>query len=283
VLAEAESAAKTGPAMDWITTAVCIIGTVILAVWLVRDRGPLALRGCPVRRTRLPFLLPVALIGLWMFLSGLVQTLYELLMAHASRLFQTLFLYGLLTLVYLFMIGLMLALAEQGFARGIRGLGLRVRTIPRDLGLASVNLLAAYPLVLLAVWAVMFVGQRLAGPDFRFDQHPALKDFSDSASPVQTIVLVIFTVGLVPVFEEMMFRGMLQTTLRGYLARPWAAIVLTAIPFALAHPSKMHWPAMLILGCAFGYAYEKSGSLLRAIFFHAAFNGVNVLASRFGA
>jgi membrane protease YdiL (CAAX protease family) len=282
VLAQADSETKAGSPIEGITTAVCVIGTVILAVWLVRDRGPLALRGCPNRRNRLPFLLPVALIGLWIFLTGLSEGLKTLVLSHAPENLQTLYSYGSMMLIYLFLIGLMLALAHTGFARGIRGLGLRVRTIPRDLGMALVNLLACYPLVLLAVAAVVFVGQQLAGPDFQFEKNPALKDFTESPSLALTIMLAVFTIGLVPVFEELMFRGMLQTTLRGYLARPWLAILITAVLFALLHPTT-HWPALFILGCAFGYTYEKSGSLLRAIFFHAMFNGFNLLASRFGA
>lgn len=281
LLAEADAETKAGSPIEGVTTAVCVIGTVILAVWLVRDRGPLALRDCPVRRNRLPLLLPVALIGLWIFLSGLTEGLKMLVLSHAPMNLQMLFSYGSMMLIYLFLIGLMLALAHTGIARGIRGLGLRIRTIPRDLGMALVNLLAAYPLVLLAVAAVVFVGQRLAGPDFQFETNPALKDFTESPSVALTITLAVFTIGLVPVFEEMMFRGMLQTTLRGYLTRPWAAILITAILFALLHPTT-HWPALFILGCAFGYAYEKSGSLLRSIFFHALFNGANVLASQIG-
>ena len=280
VLAEADAAATSGPSPNWATTAVCVVGTAILAVWLVRDRGPLALRDCPVRRNRLPLLLPVALIGLWVFLMGLSEGLKILVLSHAPKQLQMLFSYGSMMLIYLFLIGLMLALAHTGIARGIGGLGLRVRTIPRDLGLALVNLLAVYPLVLLAVTAVVVVGQWVSGPDFEFQKNPALQDFTDSPSVALTITLAVFTIGLVPVFEELMFRGMLQTTLRGYLGRPWAAILITAIPFALLHPG-MHWPAMIILGCAFGYAYEKSGSLLRSIFFHAMFNGFNLLASRF--
>ena len=282
ILAQADEETKAGSPIEGITTAVCVVGVVILAVWLVRDRGPLALRGCPVRRNRLPFLLPVALIGLWIFLTGLSEGLKTLVLSHAPENLQMLYSYGSMMLIYLFLICLMLALAQTGFARGIRGLGLRLGTIPRDLGMALINLLASYPLVLLAVAAVVYAGQHLAGPDFQFEKNPALKDFSESPSLALTITLAVFTVGFVPVFEELMFRGMLQTTLRGYLGRPWAAIVITAVPFALLHPG-MHWPAMLILGCAFGYAYEKSGSLQRAIFFHAMFNGFNLLASRFGA
>jgi membrane protease YdiL (CAAX protease family) len=284
ILAEADAETKAGSPIDWITTAVCVAGVVILAVWLVRDRGPLALRGCPVRRNRLPFLLPVALIGLWIFLMGLADGLKLLVLSHAPENLQMLFSYGSMMLIYLFLIGLMLALARTGFARGIRGLGLGLRlgTIPRDIGMALVNLLACYPLVLLAVAAVVFAGQHLAGPNFQFEKNPALKDFTESPSLTLTITLAVFTIGFVPVFEELLFRGMLQTTLRGYLARPWPAILITAVLFALLHP-QTHWPALFILGCAFGYAYEKSGSLLRAIFFHAAFNGVNILAARFSA
>jgi membrane protease YdiL (CAAX protease family) len=282
LLAVMHKMVKSPPASDLIIQTVCVIGTVIMAIWLVRDRGPLALRNCPIRRNRLPFLLPVALIGLWMLLAGSINLLRMSIFQDATPMLQTLFFYGSLMLIYVFLIGLMLILAEQNFARGLRGFGLRIRTIPRDLASAAVNLLAVYPLVILSIAAVMAIGQYFKGAGFEFETNPALQDFKESTTTAQVIMVAIFAVVFVPIFEELMFRGMLQSTLRGYLGRPWLAIFLTAIPFALLHPG-MHRPAMLILGCGFGYAYEKSGSLLRAIFFHALFNGANVLASHFGA
>jgi membrane protease YdiL (CAAX protease family) len=37
-----------------------------------------------------------------------------------------------------------------------------------------------------------------------------------------------------------------------------------------------HGPSLFVLALGLGYTYEKSGSLLRPIFMHALFNGINV-------
>jgi membrane protease YdiL (CAAX protease family) len=36
---------------------------------------------------------------------------------------------------------------------------------------------------------------------------------------------------------------------------------------------------LFVLGVTMGYAYEKSGSLLRSIFIHAMFNGISIVAN----
>jgi membrane protease YdiL (CAAX protease family) len=57
----------------------------------------------------------------------------------------------------------------------------------------------------------------------------------------------------------------------------WVAIVFSSALFAMVHAEPAHWPALFLLGICLGYAYEKSGSLLRPIFIHAIFNGVTIL------
>jgi membrane protease YdiL (CAAX protease family) len=63
----------------------------------------------------------------------------------------------------------------------------------------------------------------------------------------------------------------------------WFAIVFSSALFAIVHAEPAHWPALFVLGMCLGYAYEKSGSLLRPIFIHAIFNGVTVLFVLHGA
>ena len=81
-----------------------------------------------------------------------------------------------------------------------------------------------------------------------------------------------------PVFEEFLFRGLIQSTARSYLKSPWLAIIATSLLFALMHLPE-HWPAIFILSLAIGYSYERSGSLFRPIFIHIMFNTANVCAA----
>ncbi len=59
----------------------------------------------------------------------------------------------------------------------------------------------------------------------------------------------------------------------------WLSIAPSAALFAIAHANTGHWPALFILGVCLGYAYEKSGSLLRPIFIHSIFNAIMVVSA----
>ena len=62
----------------------------------------------------------------------------------------------------------------------------------------------------------------------------------------------------------------------------WLSIAAGAALFAIAHANTGHWPALFILGVCLGYAYEKSGSLLRPIFIHSIFNAIMVASALYG-
>jgi membrane protease YdiL (CAAX protease family) len=64
--------------------------------------------------------------------------------------------------------------------------------------------------------------------------------------------------------------------------KTWQAIAISSIVFATAHQNPAHWPALLLLGACLGYAYEKTGSLFRAIFIHALFNALTITAVLYG-
>ena len=95
---------------------------------------------------------------------------------------------------------------------------------------------------------------------------------------LKVLFFCAFTVD-VPIFEEMLFRGILQSMIRRYLGSPWAAILISSVIFALMHPYWMHLPALFMLSLGMGYAYERSGSLVRPIFVHAIFNSASITAA----
>jgi membrane protease YdiL (CAAX protease family) len=175
------------------------------------------------------------------------------------------------------LIAAMAVVAHLTFARRLKGFGLNVRTIGRDAAYAMVYLLAVYPLILFALWAVLTVGQ-LVKDDFSIEVHQSLTFLGENGNAGLTALVVVFAVVIVPIFEEMLFRGFLQTTLRSLTARPWAAIFLTSALFSLLHPLT-HVPALFCLSIGLGYAYERSGSLFRPIFMHIFFNGISVAAT----
>ncbi len=84
---------------------------------------------------------------------------------------------------------------------------------------------------------------------------------------VQNQILLFTTVAIVaPLVEEVVFRGMLQKSLAGWLPG-WAAILLSAFIFAAIHMQPEAIGALMALGTAFGviYHYTKSLRLTRLL------------------
>ena len=264
---------------------IALIGIVIFATWLLRTSlGRRSLVDARPRRNSMAPYVPFIPFCVWFlgifFIQSIVDTFIrpvegesKALQDHAVYCFA-----AVLTVV-----GLILPLAQFHFARGLKGFGLRLRTIPRDLGAAFVNLLAVWPLVLGAIWATTKVGeviyQTFWGQDFQMPQHEALKEMTGDPALSLQVLLIVLAVAVAPLTEEMIFRGLFQTMIRSYLGRPWLAIAMTSVLFAMVHGNLTHWPALFLLSLGLGYSYEKSGSLFRPIFVHAFFNGTAVLSS----
>jgi len=99
------------------------------------------------------------------------------------------------------------------------------------------------------------------------------------------IIVMIFAVGLGPVYEELFFRGFLFPLLaRSFGAA--AGIVLTALPFALLHGAQNQWAWQQITlvglaGVVFGFVRHKTGSTAAATILHSGFNLTQFLAFLF--
>jgi membrane protease YdiL (CAAX protease family) len=171
---------------------------------------------------------------------------------------------------------LIMVLARGHFARRLKGFGLAGRVIHKDLLVAVANLTAAYPLVTFA--------------HFELGKHDQLKLVTEHSQLSVRVLIVFVTVVVMPIFEELLFRGMFQSILRSYLSSfesrvpsffrrhsAWLSIGLTSGLFAAVHGNVGHWPALFVLAMCMGYSYEKSGSLFRPIFIHSLFNAVSVI------
>ncbi|MFW6133783.1 MAG: CPBP family intramembrane glutamic endopeptidase [Planctomycetota bacterium] len=167
-----------------------------------------------------------------------------------------------------------LLLAAATFRNGLRrGMGLSLRHWPWDLVRGILGYLVAFPvciaLLALARWVM---------PEAWVRPHPALTALQ-RLSPAWQVVTVVTVVVLAPLAEETFFRGLLQSMLRRYTRRPWAAIVLTSACFAAAHmanPDQV--PPLFALAVVLGYNYERTGRLTSPLLIHAVFNAVTLIA-----
>ncbi|MEZ6194396.1 MAG: type II CAAX endopeptidase family protein [Planctomycetota bacterium] len=87
----------------------------------------------------------------------------------------------------------------------------------------------------------------------------------------QFFMLVLAT----PIFEEVVFRGLLQGGLRRNTG-PEASLLISALVFMLVHPQPL-WPQVLCLGALLGIAYERTRTLWTSIAIHVVHNAATFL------
>lgn len=105
-----------------------------------------------------------------------------------------------------------------------------------------------------------------AGSDF-------LNDMLVFNEPAAMIITVLLISTLVPLWEEMFFRGFIHNVLRNRLGM-WAAIFVSSLLFGLFHLIPLQIIGAFTLGLMLAWLYEKSGSLWLPIFAHALNNFV---------
>jgi len=144
---------------------------------------------------------------------------------------------------------------------------------PARLGSGAAYYLAAMPLV----WFYSLVyqgGLRAAG--YKAEWQDVAITFVSETSTLARVLLFLLAVGLAPVFEEVLFRGILLPL----AARRWGTAVGVAAVSALFAAVHFHLPSLVplfVIAVAFSLGYVYSGSLVVPVVMHALFNGVNLV------
>jgi len=107
----------------------------------------------------------------------------------------------------------------------------------------------------------------------------AIKIIVDDHSTWHVISMLVVIALVVPVAEEIGFRGFLYPALRR-LMPCWAAIPLSAVVFTVLHPL-VNWPPIMIIAVAMAYLRERTQSLVPCIALHCTFNGITVIMLTF--
>lgn len=88
---------------------------------------------------------------------------------------------------------------------------------------------------------------------------------------------MILAVGVAPIVEEIMFRGLLFGYLRSHLGR-WSSIFLSALIFAAIHPQgAIGLVPLTAIGCMLAFLREWRGTLVAPMVAHACVNGGTLL------
>lgn len=163
---------------------------------------------------------------------------------------------------------------------GLRRSGLLPRQPVRDLKWSALALLAAIPLVMATTLIVMGIALLL---DYETPMigHRMLEQMRSTESVAPLVIMLVAAVVAAPLLEEVVFRGMVQTSLLNTLGREqrWLIVVVASILFAVTHLGPAIWQtlaALTVLSLILGFLYERTGSLWPGILVHAGFNAWNV-------
>ena len=100
---------------------------------------------------------------------------------------------------------------------------------------------------------------------------PVFRLLRDFRAPADVALLVVLVAFVVPVGEEIFFRGLAYGAFRRALGRH-TAVLASAAFFAAAHVQPVEFLPILILGMVLAYLYEYTGSLVPGMIAHAVNN-----------
>ncbi|NCA81907.1 MAG: CPBP family intramembrane metalloprotease [Opitutae bacterium] len=130
--------------------------------------------------------------------------------------------------------------------------------------------------ILPVLWFSAFVWQLLlkaAGhaPDFQ----QAVRLFLEAGDPWTRAGFIFFAVGIAPLAEEALFRGILLPLLIRRTGAV-AGLALTTLGFAALHADLGTFVPLAVFSVALSLAYARTGTLWVPIAMHALFNSVNL-------
>ena len=79
---------------------------------------------------------------------------------------------------------------------------------------------------------------------------------------------------LVPIAEEVVFRGAILRTLQKVFSNSWVAICISALIFGLAHGNMAQLPHAFLMGLLLGWMYVRTNSIVPGVVLHWVNNSV---------
>ncbi len=111
----------------------------------------------------------------------------------------------------------------------------------------------------------------------------AIQTFLKMRSPAD-LVINLFVMALLPAIgEELFFRGSLQRVLLRMSDKPWLAILISSVIFALLHGTFFKVMPIFALGLLLGTVYHVTRNLWYNIIIHFLNNGFAVIAIYYGS
>ncbi len=152
----------------------------------------------------------------------------------------------------------------------------RKKKITREVGMRKMNPVTVVPLVLMGLSFNILTSLVLA-----LVPQEAMESYSESSSLIftgSTASIVIATVIMAPIVEEIVFRGLIYTRLKKGMPAI-VAVILSSAFFGLAHGQWLWMLYTAVFGMVLVWVYERTKSLFASMLLHFGYNLCSVLLS----
>lgn len=149
--------------------------------------------------------------------------------------------------------------------------GLKTQRLARHILLAVGAILVVLPVCLGVLW----ISQRLM--EWRSitpEVQTMVKALQSAKGLDQYVLLGVTAILLAPVWEEIVFRGILFSAVR-QAGFPRLAWIGTSLLFAASHVNLMTFVPLFLFGAVMVWLYQRTDNLLAPVVGHALFNGLN--------
>ena len=137
-------------------------------------------------------------------------------------------------------------------------------------------LLIAYPLVNLSFLLNEAIPLPSWAGDLESQAEETLEKILTMNSPLLLVINLLLIAVLPGIGEELLFRGVIQKHIGGWIRSPVAAIWIAALIFSAIHMQFEGFFPRLVLGAILGYLYYWTNNLWVPIIAHAFNNGIQV-------
>ena len=198
--------------------------------------------------------------------QGYYAFMNQILEAFYSNIYYTLIASAVVTVPVLWL--LMRKDQRTREAGGVQKIGIQVPFI-------------VYPLVALVAFASCIGGNNIILSSGLMEMDETYQQLTEILYSAPMWFQLLGTGVIVPLCEELIFRGLMYNRLKDYVPVKWA-LLMSALAFGIGHGNLVQGVYGFALGYMMAYLYERTGKLWVPVLFHIVANSISVLITESG-